>query len=85
MATPLEQVAEEIDDLADSVDRKDAIIEQMAADYKVLGEKYLAQDAEIARLIDAIWEYGEHRKSCRIDSGKECDCGFFEIIKSLGD
>lgn len=39
--------------------------------------------SEIVRLIDAIWEYGEHRKSCRIDSGKECDCGFFEIIKSL--
>lgn len=38
---------------------------------------------EIKRLTNAIWEYGEHRKSCRIDSGKECDCGFFNIIASL--
>ena len=38
---------------------------------------------EIKRLTNAIWEYGEHRKSCRIDSGKECDCGFFKIIASL--
>ena len=38
---------------------------------------------EIARLEDAIWEYGQHRKSCRIDSGLECDCGFFDIIKTL--
>lgn len=37
----------------------------------------------IGRLTDAIWEYGQHRPSCRIDSGKECDCGFFDIIKSL--
>ena len=62
---------------------KDAVIEQMAADYRVLGDKYLAHEAEIARLTDAIWEYGEHRKSCRIDSGKECDCGFFKIITTL--
>lgn len=40
-------------------------------------------DTEIARLTDAIWEYGEHRKSCRIGDGQECDCGFFDIIKSL--
>jgi hypothetical protein len=39
--------------------------------------------AEIEGLRDAIWEYGSHRKNCRIDSGKECDCGFFEIIKSF--
>lgn len=39
----------------------------------------------IDRLTDAIWEYGEHRKSCRISGRKECDCGFFEIIKSLED
>lgn len=38
---------------------------------------------EIDRLVDAVWEYGEHRKSCRIASGMECDCGFFDIIKSF--
>ena len=38
---------------------------------------------EIKYLTDAIWEYGEHRKSCSIDSGRECDCGFFDIIKNL--
>lgn len=43
------------------------------------------KDAEIARLSDALWEYGDHRPACRISSGKECDCGFFEIIKSLKD
>ena len=46
-------------------------------------ERLDPKDAEIARLTDAIWEYGEHRKSCRIDSGNECDCGFFKIIASL--
>ncbi len=40
---------------------------------------------KIARLTDAIWEYGEHRPSCRVTAGKECDCGFFEVIKSLDD
>ena len=44
-----------------------------------IGEKI----GEIARLTDAIWEYGEHRKSCRIVAGKECDCGFFDILKTL--
>ena len=37
---------------------------------------------EIDKLVDAVWEYGQHRASCRIHSGKECDCGFFEILKT---
>ncbi len=41
--------------------------------------------AEIDRLTDAIWEYGQHRPSCRIGDGKECDCGFFDVIKTLKD
>lgn len=39
--------------------------------------------AEITRLTDAIWEYGQHRSGCRIDYGKECDCGFFNVLMSL--
>ena len=38
---------------------------------------------EIERLTDAIWEYGQHRPNCRIGGGQECDCGFFDIIKTL--
>ena len=38
---------------------------------------------EIDRLTDAIWEYGQHRARCGIGDGKECDCGFFDIIKTL--
>lgn len=43
----------------------------------------IAAIENIERLTDAIWEYGDHRKACRITAGKECDCGFFEILKSL--
>lgn len=40
-------------------------------------------ESRVEQLTDAIWEYGDHRKSCRIAAGKECDCGFFDIIKTL--
>lgn len=39
--------------------------------------------SEIERLRAAVWDYGEHTISCTVRDGKECDCGFFELLKTV--
>lgn len=39
--------------------------------------------AEIERLRAAVWDYGEHTIKCTVRDGKECDCGFFELLETV--
>lgn len=65
------------------LDRLRSQLSAMTESYEGQKRNTLAFKRELDELADAMWEYGQHRKSCRIDSGQECDCGFFDIIKSL--
>lgn len=52
-------------------------------DADTLRREAVSLKARIALLTDAVWEFGQHRAGCRLHSGKECDCGFFDIVKTL--
>ena len=42
------------------------------------------QEREGARGNKLLWEFGQHKKDCKIDDELTCSCGFFDALVETG-
>lgn len=58
----------------------------MSEGKRTTAERLLAAELEVARLREAIQQWGNHRHGCSfVRSGGECSCGFRKALEAILD